>query len=431
MEDKTDTTIVNGSSFENDEKVGSIAVEKTGTFISGYSVITKSMIGAGMFAMAAGCLNFGLIMGCLFLMLAGAITWLSLKVLSVLALDFAGSTPTFYSVSESIMPRAKWVVDAALVINCWGGNIAYIQMAGSWMTSGLYGFIEWDTASFSLDTFKIVIQLGILGLLAPLCMMKTISGTKIANLVGMACIAFILVMTFFFTPCSKASTELLAPGNALRAFGSFPTFIFAYACQQNAFTVANELKDASQKKLDRISFASVATGFLIYLPVMILPLLTFGGSIKDNYLDNLAIEYPDSVVLRIGFILASLSVSISYVLLMLPVRNSLMSLIFGSNQPTGKKEVTYRVSITAIMMGGSFLLAWALASNSALPINLAGLLGGNTMCFVMPFMLYLTKYGFNKNNKFSIFVLGTLGFCILLYPICLTGIIYDAVNKSS
>jgi amino acid permease len=431
MEDKTDITIVNGSSFENDEKVGSIAVEKTGTFISGYSVITKSMIGAGMFAMAAGCLNFGLIMGCLFLMLAGAITWLSLKVLSVLALDFAGTTPTFYSVSESIMPRAKWVVDAALVINCWGGNIAYIQMAGSWMTSGLYGFIQWDTASFSLDTFKIVIQLAILGLLAPLCMMKTISGTKIANLVGMACIAFILVMTFFFTPCSRASSDLLAPGNALRAFGSFPTFIFAYACQQNAFTVANELKDASQKKLDRISFASVATGFLIYLPVMILPLLTFGGSIKDNYLDNLAIEYPESVVLRIGFILASLSVSISYVLLMLPVRNSLMSLIFGSNQPTGKKEVTYRVSITAIMMGGSFLLAWALASNSSLPINLAGLLGGNTMCFVMPFMLYLTKYGFNKNNKFSIFVLATLGFCILLYPICLTGIIYDAVNKSS
>lgn len=300
-------------------------------------------------------------------------------------------------------------------------------MAGGWMTIGLFGFIHWDEQSFSKETCTIIVQVVLLGLLAPLCMMKEISGTKIANLVGMLCIGYIMIMTFLYTPCTEASTELLAPGNVLKAFGSFPTFIFAYACQQNAFTVANELKDVSQKKMDRISLFSVATGFLIYLPVMILPLLTFGQNVKGNYLDNFAETNADSIPLLIGFVLASLSVSISYVLLMQPIRCSMMSLIFGGIQPTGKKEVTYRIGIVAVMMAGSFLLAWVLGKNIGLPINIAGILGGNTMCFVMPFMLYLTKYGFNKKNKFSMCVLATLGFCILLYPICLTGIIYDAV----
>ncbi len=430
MEDKTDTIFIeNGAGFSEEPKPTDSA--RTGTMLSGYSVITKSMIGAGMFAMAGGCLNFGLVMGFLFLMLAGAITWLSLKVLSVLALDFSATRPTFYSVSENLLPRVKWLVDVALVINCWGGNIAYIQMAGDWMTFGMHGFIQWDEASFSKATFKIIIQVAILALLAPLCMMKQISGTKIANLVGMLCIAYIMIMTFFYTPCSKASSELMAPGNVLKAFGSFPTFIFAYACQQNAFTVANELKDPNQKKMDRISLFSVVTGFVIYLPAMILPLLTYGADIKGNYLNNFAAEYPRSIPLLIGFVLASLSVSISYVLLMQPVRSSIMALIFGGNQPTGKKEFTFRVGVVSVMMVGSFLLAWVLGDNIGLPINIAGILGGNTMCFVMPFMLYLTKYGFNKKNRFSVFVLVTLGFCILLYPICLTGIIYDAVSKAT
>jgi hypothetical protein len=104
-------------------------------------------------------------------------------------------------------------------------------------------------------------------------------------------------------------------------------------------------------------------------------------------------------------------------------------LIFGNNQPTGKKEKTYRVSLVIVLMLLSYGLAALLGKNLSLPINLAGLLGGNTMAFVMPFILYLKAKGFDRKSGFSLAVMGTLIFCFLLYPVCLTGIIYAEISK--
>lgn len=379
--------------------------------------------------MAAGCACFGIVLGIVFLVLAALITWLSLRVLSFLALDYKESNPSFYSVSETLMPKFKWILDVALIINCFGGNIAYVQTFGKLLSEGLMGVFHWDTNNLSQANAALIIQVAILLILAPLCMMKEISSTRIANLIGLGCIVYIVIMTFFYTPCTEASAELLKPGSLLGAMGSFPTFIFAYACQQNMFTVANELKDANLKRLNTMAISSTLTGFIIYLPVMLLPFLTFGTAVGSNYLYNFVKKDEDlPVPVVIAFIFASLSVSISYVLLLQPVRSSIMSLAFGGNQPTGRKERTLRMSIVAGLMLLSFAFAYVLGDNLKLPINIAGLFGGNTMCFIMPFLLYLTKYGFDKKNKFSMAVVFTLGFCVLLYPICLTGIIYGAVT---
>ena len=387
-----------------------------------------------MFSMAYGCSQFGLILGLVFLVLAAAITWLSIRVLSVLALDYKASNPTFYSVSNILVPKLKWLIDVALIINCFGGVIAYVQTFGNLLARGLWGVIQWNKEDLSLNNTALIIQAGILVVLAPLCMMKEISSTKFANLIGLGCIGYIFIMTFFYVPCTAAKEDfsaLMKPVEILTLFASFPTFIFSFACQQNIFTVANELKDANMQKLNRISMASVSTGFLVYLPLMVLPFLTWGAGVKSSYLFNLtnADETVDIPVM-IAFVFASLSVSISYVLLLQPVRCSFMSLIFGSNQPTGKKEKTYRITLVVVLMLLSFGLAVLLGDNLSLPISIAGLFGGNTMCFIMPFILYLKAKGFNKKDKFSITVMVTLVFCFLLYPICLTGIIYGELNKA-
>ncbi len=72
----------------------------------------------------------------------------------------------------------------------------------------------------------------------------------------------------------------------------------------------------------------------------------------------------------------------------------------------------------------SFGCSAALGDNLSLPIEIAGLLGGNTLGFVFPFTLYLKHYGL-KNDKplLSMAVLVSLVFCCLLYPICLTALV--------
>jgi len=384
--------------------------------------------------MAFGCASFGLILGVGFLVLAALITWLSLKVLAILALDYKDSKPSFYSVSSDLMPKARWVIDAALVINCFGGCICYVQTMGKLMTEGMLAIFDWDTNAWSTDNMTIVIQLGILAFLTPLCMMKEITATKIPNMVGLACIVYIVTMTFFYTPCTALSVDLLKPGDVVKSFAAFPAFIFAYACQQNVFSVSNEIKDVNMKKLNTVSICSTLTGFVIYLPIMILPYMTFGASIKSNYLYNFVEEYKTAglpIPIIIAFICASLSVSISYVLLMQPVRCSIMSLIFGDNQPTGRKERVIRMGLALVLIALSFALAYVAGEAVDLPVSIAGLLGGNTMCFVMPFLLYLKKYGFDRSNKFTLLVSATLVFCILLYPICLSGIVYKEVTKAA
>jgi amino acid permease len=420
------------------DKIDSIKEsERHGTILSGFSVITKSMIGSGIFSMAHACSKFGILAGCLLLLLAAAITWLSLKVLAKLALDFRNDNPTFYSVSEKILPRWKWVIDVALIINCMGGAIVYVQTAGNLMAFALISAFNAGPSPGGLTHrfIAMIVQAIMIMSLAPLCMMKEISSTKIANLIGLTCLLYIMICTFFYTPLTAAHLDgvssLMYPEDILKAIGSFPTFIFAFACQQNEFTVANELKNANKKRLDVVNISATLTGFIVYMPMMLLPFLTFGRPVKSNYLYNLDEDGSVDVPIIIAFFFASISVSISYVLQVQPVRRSLESLIYGTtNKPTGRKEVMSRVGLATIILLTSFGLAVGLGDDLSLPINVAGLLGGNTMCFVMPFLLYLNKYGFDKRSPTCIALTATLVFCIALYPICLTGIIYEAVNRS-
>ena len=407
--------------------------DRRGSILSGFSVITKSMIGSGIFSMAYACSKFGLIAGSVFLCLAACITWLSLRVLSILALEFRQEKPTFYSVSAAIMPRARMVLDISVIINCFGGAIVYVQTAGNLMSFAIIAMFNLSSDPFALKQQYIAmcVQAVMIVSLAPLCMMKQITSTKIPNLIGLCCLLYITICTLVYSSFDSASSTLLYPGNAISALGSFPTFIFAFTCQQNVFTVANELKNPTLKRLDLVSILSTGTGFLVYMPMMILPFLTFGESVKSNYLYNF--DNPNAplpVPVLVAFIFASISVSISFVLQVQPIRRSLVSLVFGSNIPEeGRKETTVRIAFATLILLITYGLAVGIGDDLSLPINISGLLGGNTMCFVMPFLLYLKRFGLGTSPGFARAVLATLVFCIALYPICLTGEIYEIVAR--
>jgi amino acid permease len=402
------------------------AVPHHGTLLSSYSVLCKSMIGSGIFAMAGACGQFGLIPGVLALCIAAGITWLSLHVLSILALEYRLENPSFYSVSEKILPRAKWVLDVALIINCFGAAVAYVITSGTLMSFAICAMFKIPKdAAFGQSQIAMIVQAVMILALAPLCMLKEISSTKVANLIGLTCLLYIVIVTFVYAnPSANAGdSDLLWPASFLGAMGSFPTFIFAFACQQNVFTVANELADASRKRLAIVCASSTLTGFLVYVPMMLIPFLTYGRGVEDNYLKNLDTDGSIDVPVILAFVLASFSVSISYVLQVHPVRRSVISLIFGAKEMATRKERTVRIGMVTLIMVASYALAVGLGSNLSLPINLAGLLGGNTMCFVMPFLMFLRRYGWR--SPFAITLACVLAFCLALYPLCLTGIIYD------
>lgn len=101
-----------------------------------------------------------------------------------------------------------------------------------------------------------------------------------------------------------------------------------------------------------------------------------------------------------------------------------MTFAFGNNQPRGSRELRWRIFVVICMVFVTFGVSAALGGNVALPIELSGLLGGNTLGFVFPFNLYLRHFGL-KNDKLllTVTVVAVLLFCYVLYFICLIGIL--------
>ena len=396
---------------------------RTATVASGFSILTKSMIGSGLFVMAFACSKFGIIAATFMLVVAALVTWVSLRTLSVLAIEFKDSQPSFYSISEQIIPSMKWVIDFSVILNCLGASTGYVITAGDFLSSSLMGIFDWNPDSLSVDSAKIIIQVGMVLILSPLCFMKQLSGTKVANFVGLACLLYIVVTTFVYSDLANAGSELLYMNSFLSAMGAFPTFIFAFSCQMNVFEIANELRNPTVKRMNVISIASTMTGLLIYVPIMILPYLTFGSGIQNNYLSNLD---PKLVPVQTAYLLAGLSVSISYVLQVHPLRRSILSIYYGSRIPKHKEEIRNRGIVVLLILMATFGIAVGLKKIDVVT-NFTGLLGGNTMSFLMPSLLYLKHYGIMK-DPFGIAVLAVLVFSVILYPLCLTGIIYDMMN---
>jgi len=400
-----------------------------GTVLAGYSVLTKSMLGSGLFFIAHACSKFGLIAGLIAIGVAGLITWISLRALSVIAIEFKDEAPTFYSVSNKIIPKLRWLIDAAVIMNCLGAATGYVITAGNLLSEGLlemaYGRsstgVNWsaDTKSRTI----LIVQASMIIILAALCMMKELSGTKYANMVGLFALLYIVITSFCYCDLAQASAAPLGMPDFLIAIGYFPTFIFAFACQMNVFQIANELKNPSVKRMNVINVASTVTGAIIYVPIMIIPLLTFGPGIKDNFLESLDIQ---KVPIQIAYMCAALSVSISYVLQVHPLRRSVLSLYYGDRIPSDAEEKRNRILVVALILMATFGIAVGVKKINVVT-NITGLIGGDTMCFTMPTFLYLRRYGY-KNSWFGKLVLGLFIFSLILYPLCLTGIIYDMLQ---
>jgi amino acid permease len=415
------------SGMSHGEEIKGVSIDETvrhASILSGYSILTKSMIGSGLFVMAYGCSKFGIILGSIMLAVATLITWISLRTLSILAIDRIDEEPSFYSISEKLVPKYRWVIDVAVIVNCLGASTGYVITAGDFLSIGLYNMFQWQNASFAMSNTKKIIQAAMIVSLAPLCLMKEMSGTKIANLVGLTCLLYIVITTFVYCDLQEMSSDLLYMDNFLTAIGSFPTFIFAFSCQMNVFQIANELKNPTVKRMNIISLSSTLTGLMIYIPIMILPFLTFGSQIKPNFLTNLG---PDKIAVQIAYVLAAISVSISYVLQVHPLRRSILSLYYGASCPSKSEEKRNRYIVVSIILMVTFGIAVGLDKIDVVT-NFTGLLGGNTMCFLMPSILYLRRFGF-QTDRFSILVMAVGVFSIILYPLCLTGIIYDMVKQ--
>ena len=101
------------------------------------------------------------------------------------------------------------------------------------------------------------------------------------------------------------------PQTILRAL---PIFVFGFTCQQNIFSVVNELRMPTPHRVSGVVFAAVGTALVLYAAVALFGYSTFGSSVHSDILTN----YPDNLLTTLARTSVTIMVTFSYPLQVRP-----------------------------------------------------------------------------------------------------------------
>ena len=420
-----------------------------GSFVSGYSVIAKSMLGSGMITLASACAQTGWILGFALLVASACAALFTLHLLSDLACSkitmqscgtkMSVAPVTFFALISSIFPRLSLVVDVSIAMKAFLACTAYLIMSGDMIGSILSPPTASGATGEYYDLARSLTKVTLLLLLSPLCFCKNITKTSFSNILGLLCWMYVAVIAVVYSSVClgrspPGAVHRLSPTTFVSVMAKLPVFIFAFACQQNLFPVICETKSVEKrsttKYFDQIAACATGTGLLVFTLVMAFPYFTFGKTVTANFLENIALnEGSDNKFVIMAKLCAAVSVCLTLPLQVHPLRRSLRSLIFGAVQFESERQDT---RVRYLLTGVPLLLvltAALLISKLGLVMSVAGLVGGNTVSFFVPSMLYVYEHRVRRKSLKYYGALLVLAVSISIYPICLTCIVVDAATK--
>jgi len=340
---------------------------------------------------------------------------------------------SFYSVAEKHAPWSRWIVDIAIAIKSLGVGTAYFQVYGTQMTSFILSMNPSIENSISRFTLRALVILGGLVLMIPICFRKSVSKTAIINVCGIIGITYIVILGCLYTDIDYApgSTSLWPTGSFMEIASRIPIFIFTFTCHQNMFLVGEDMKDRSQKKLDTVAMLAEVVGLTLFLPALICPYITYGSSVKSNFLDSMNSNpyIKSDVAVLCGSLAIAIAEISAFPLQLFPCRKSTMVLVTRGCEISVDLEKKLRRVLTAIILCVTCVIS-IFVSNLGLTLSIVGAVGSNTICFIMPTFLYCKAYNDSRRRKWymsaTVCVISTL-----LLPICLTAIIFTTVMNFS
>jgi len=333
------------------------------------------------------------------------------------------------------------------------GSIGYLILSGDMIASTIYPDVLNPTTqklekSENYSVSRVLTQIIILVVLSPLFFCKQINKTNLANIFGIICWIYVAIVAIVFSSplvlsevLSEKSVTSFWPNSPTGVFSRLPVFIFAYGCQQNLFSVISETKNAKNRSqvsyFSKISVLATLTGFIVFLPVMIFPYVSFGNKVSSNFLSNISsvvLGQTGEVFVKIAKICAAVSVCLSLPLQIHPMRHSFLTLYasFGPNceknltKNSEKSELFLRIIFTGFPLVLILVIAMIFKS-LGLFLSISGVIGSNTISFFIPSLLYVLNCQKLKNVKtfkfYSAFLM--LIFSSLLYPVCLGCLLYE------
>ncbi|KAF4678539.1 hypothetical protein FOZ60_016433 [Perkinsus olseni] len=417
-----------------------------GNVLTGWSTLTKSIIGAGMLSFADAQAVCGWTLGIVLLLVFAVLSYFSLHLISRCAMKMPGKRLSYSTFAVAAgYPRMPLFIDTLMFIHNAGIDTAYLQVFAS---LGLALLENWSPGSTEENRF--LIRVGLIGfiviLLLPVCFLKRITYTAVTNFIGLCLFLYAVAagVIYCFTVDEQLGERFVGipPTTTVWSIlAVFPIFIFGYSCHFNLPQVAEDMVNRDMKKLTTTSVSSIVVAVIFYSLAMIAPYYAFGDTVESNFYLSLPVS---NIAIHIGYIALPFAVLTAVPLLLFPARQSISSVItyyFPRLQDTLKLHIGTTVAFLVICTALAIIF-----EDLGATIQFIGIIGTNFLAFVIPCFVYLNiclTRPSEENSTQSVtswtkmlakqsfewyLALALLITSLLFFPLCLTGLLYSLIN---
>ena len=207
--------------------------------------------------------------------------------------------------SQATIPSLSAFIDGYISLVCFGVGTSYLCIIGD----SLPLVMEQLDAPSVLQSRSVCIALAFV-LIAPISFMPSLDALKFTSWLSGAMLLYLVLLillyalhipdTLWLDPCLDFSEGGCKGTESLFLWTTdtvrvMPIFIFNFSCQQNVFTIVNELKDPTPLRVNSVILASVCVSGALYLVVAVSAYKTFGSLVVSDILQM----YPGEATIDI------------------------------------------------------------------------------------------------------------------------------------
>nr|GAT55261.1 predicted protein [Mycena chlorophos] len=423
------------------------------SMVSSVSNLANTIIGSGMLTFPLAMASAGILPGMLTCMFSGSVAAFGLYLLSLCAARAPHRRSSFFAVAQMTFPRAAVFFDAAIAAKCFGVSISYLIIIKGLMpnvVTALYHDLSSSTPPAWALSGRTWISLFMV-VLVPLCFLRHLDSLRHTSYVALFSVAYLvlIVISVYYSPLEGMPErgEVHLIHFTPNFVSTFPVQVFAFTCAQNLFPIFNELKDNSQKRMNKVIGGAIGSATLTYEVIAIFGYLTFGSTVGANIIAM----YPStSLFIAIGQLAIVVLVLFSYPLQVHPCRNCLDKIFHSSeikaqtdegedevvdaDHATGEMSPLKHTLLTAAIIISGFTIAF-FVDDLQMVLSFVGSTGSTTISFILPGLFYwqLTRADRDRNNALSLGALALAAYGGFVFVFCLAFNIYQVVqgNKSA
>ncbi|CAM42495.1 putative amino acid transporter aATP11 [Leishmania braziliensis MHOM/BR/75/M2904] len=357
-----------------------------GGFLATTFNLASATLGAGIISIPSGFNLSGVIMSCVYLILAGAGTIYSMNLLAKVMIK-TGLRSYAQSARMLLGRGADYFLAVLIIIQCFGGSVAYIIATSTLLTP----ILKAPSAPAFFKTKqgnRVITSVVWLIIMLPLVFPKKVNSLRYVSTFGVLFIVYFVACVIghsatngLHDPSIRSEVRLMRTGNeALEGLG---VFLFSLMVQLNAYDIFFEMKHKTVFHFTL--YTAIATGLcmLLYVLAGVFGYLDFGSKVRDSVLSLYdPIKEP---YMAVGYIGIVVKICVAFALHMIPFRDALYHFCRWTPEevPYWKHCLIMAIPATAALLCGLFIPT----INSVL--GLLGSFCGGIIGMIMPALFYM------------------------------------------